>query len=70
MAKIKYGVEYVSTEQDNITMYASKEAAMAAAEGLLGDMKPGECVSLFYADCDEDGKLATSEFNIVKVWDK
>ena len=70
MAMIKYGVEYVSSEEDRITMYQSKEIAREKAEDLAGKISPGECVSLFYAECDDAGKLATNEFNIIQVWDK
>lgn len=70
MAKIKYGVEYISNEGDKITMYQSDVIAREKAERLAEAIKPGECVSLFYAECDDAGKLATNEFNIIQVWDK
>lgn len=68
MNNIKYGVEYVTDNQDKITMYNTKEKAEAAAEALAASIKQGETVSLFYAECDSDGKLSTNEFHIVNVW--
>ena len=66
---IKYGVEYVTEEQDKIVMYSDKETAKAEAERIASQKKSSECVSLFYAECDETGKLATNEFNMIQVWD-
>ena len=68
MGMIKYGVEHITKEADKIVMYKDKEKANAEAERLASTLSDGDTVTLFFADCDSDGKLMTNEFNIVKVW--
>lgn len=68
MEMIKYGVEHITNKADKITMYSDKEKAQESAEKLAARLSSGESVTLFYAECDESGKLATNEFNILKVW--
>ena len=65
---IKFGVEHITNENDKITMYKSKEIAMREAKAIANKLAIGESVTLFYAECDPEGKLATNEFNIVQVW--
>lgn len=68
MNNIRYGVEYITETQDKITVYKTKEKAEAEAKALAEGMKQGETVSLFYAECDAQGKLSTNEYHILNVW--
>lgn len=65
---IKYGVERISNGEDKITMYNSLEAARAKAEEFAENKPEGGNVMLFSAECNDDGKLATNEFNVIQVW--
>lgn len=65
---IKYGVEHITKENDKITMYENKDTARRNAEAIANKLANGDSVTLFYAECDAEGKLATNEFNIIQVW--
>jgi len=67
---IKYGVEHITKDKDSIVVYNSKDVAMEKAEELARGLSSGESVMLFYADCDADGKLVSTEYNVLKVWSK
>lgn len=66
---IRYGVEYISANgRDKITMYKTKDKATQAAEELAAKRRQGECVSMFYADCDEKGRLLSPNQHVLRVW--
>lgn len=66
---IKYGVESVINNNHKVTIYNDPEQAKAEAEVLGSSIGKGDTVLLFTAPCDDQtGKLASTQFNVVRSW--
>jgi len=66
---LKYGIEFATGNSSKVTIYSDDKQAKAEAEQLSKNLKAGESMMLFTAQCDDEtGKLCSTVRNVVKTW--
>lgn len=66
--KVKFGIEMIRTENTTVKMFDSKEEAQNAGASEARALRKGECIRLFFANCTDEGKLATNELHVMNEW--
>lgn len=67
----RFGAWYVpkgDEKKQKIVLYDHEDKAREAIQGKLPELEHGDNLTLIRARCDDQGRIVSSQFEILQVW--